>query len=166
MRKLLSAAAAACVFAVAGPATAQATTGGGPSVTFSFTQTTVTSGTSPEVRWATRDLPIGSGVFLQLWFPPTRNWVYWKTLTGAPGTGTIPAMPPGVWHFRARALQAGNIVAISAAKALSVTTASSSGGVLPLLGGIGGAVVSWLLEHLSLAGRWLLRIFGRVPVPD
>ncbi|HEX4059450.1 MAG TPA: hypothetical protein VHY58_00390 [Streptosporangiaceae bacterium] len=112
----------AAVPAVAGAATAS--TSSRPSVTFSFVNNQVSSGTQPELTYSARNLPRGSGLYLQWQYGSANAWTYLQTLPGATGTVTVPADPAGVFAYRIRALDGPDVLAVSAPRFLWVAQAS------------------------------------------
>jgi hypothetical protein len=127
--------------------TAARTTASEPAVSFSFTQPTVYSGTQPKLTYSSRNLPAGARIFLQLAYGTPAQWDFVKPLGGASGTVTLQSLPTGLYDFRAVAERGISVVAISPTRYLSVIQPpSSSCGICSILGGIGGAVVTWLLS--------------------
>jgi hypothetical protein len=118
-----------------------------PTVSFSFTQPTVNSGTQPTLTYSSGNLPAGSEIILQLAYGTPTEWDSAKTLSGSGGTATLAALPAGVYQFRLTAERGVTVAAISPARILSVVQpASSSCGVCSILGGVGGAIAAWLLS--------------------
>jgi hypothetical protein len=128
-------------------------------VTFSFTQSSVTSDTQPQFRYATRNLPKGSGIYLQAQ-DGSSAWAYVQTLHAFAGTADVPALPPGIFAFRIRILHGPAVVAISPAQRIAVTPAhgGSGCGICSILGGVGGAIANFIIDHWS----WLI---GKLPLP-
>jgi hypothetical protein len=118
-----------------------------PTVTFAFTQQAVISGVQPQLRYAGSDLPVGSRVFLELEYGTPPQWDYVEALRAAGGTVALQALPVGVYHFRLAVMHGIDVVATSASLYLSVISPSGTAcTACQLFGGIGGAVVTWILE--------------------
>jgi hypothetical protein len=115
----------------------------------------VVSGTQPQFRYSTRNLPGGSQIFLQLQYGAPPAWTYVETLNEAAGTATLPALPVGLYLFRIRVLNGVDAVATTPTQYVSVVAASSSSGctICQLFGGIGGAIVTWVLQK---AVPWII----------
>ena len=128
-----------------------------PSAAFSFVRRTVVSGTQPQFRYSTRNLPGGSQIFLQLQYGTPPAWTYVETLHNAAGTATLPALPVGLYLFRIRVLNGIDPVATTATQYLSIVAASTSSGctICQLFGGIGGAIASWVLQK---AVPWIISL--------
>jgi hypothetical protein len=153
VRKFLAvtaAAAAASMFVAAIPAAADASVAGRPAVTFSFTQESVTAGTQPQIVYSAKNLPSGSGIFLQVRYGPTLAWTYVETLSAGASTASVPAMSAGIDQYRVRALDNSRMVAVSPARFIDFapTPGSSSCTACQLFGGIGGAVVTFVLSKV------------------
>jgi hypothetical protein len=157
VRKLLPLAVAASIAVLTAPTAAQASTTAGPSATLSFAQQTVASSAKSQLRYATRNLPSGSHVDLQVEYGAVQQWTSVEILHGTAGTATLPELPAGLYRFRIRVLHGITTVAVSAGHFLTVTQASSSSGcsICALFGGIGGAVASWFLQN---AVPWLVSL--------
>jgi hypothetical protein len=124
-----------------------ATAGPKPTVSFSFTQPTVDSGNQPKLTYSSGSLPAGSKIFLQLAYGTPAQWDFVLSLNNAAGTAALQSLPTGLYDFRAVAEQGITVVAVSQARYLSVLQPSSSScAVCSVLGGVGGAVVAWLLS--------------------
>lgn len=125
-----------------------------PEVSFAFTQQAVTSGVQPQLRYAATNLPKGSQIFLQLEYGTPPQWDYVEALRAVGGTLALQALPVGLYHFRLAVLDGIDVVATSPSRYLSVTSpASSACTACQIFGGIGGAVVTWILEK---ALPWLV----------
>jgi hypothetical protein len=120
-----------------------------PAVSFSFTQPTVDSGVRPQLAYSGRNLPAGSRIILEVAYGSPARWDPVRGLNGRTGTATLPSLPSGLYHFRAVAERGVTVVAISPTRYLSVVQpASSTCGICAILGGVGGAIMTWLLRLL------------------
>jgi hypothetical protein len=137
------------------PAAAPAAT---PAASLSFPRREVVSGARPRLRYTTSNLPPGSRLFLQLRYGTPPAWTYVQTLKAPAGAVTLPGLPAGLYLFRINVLDGVTTVTTTPGRYLTVVPAAASSGcgICQFFGGIGGAVVSWLLEKVP----WLL---GKLP---
>lgn len=157
--KLLALAIAASILALAAPAAARASTAAKPLASLSFARQTIVTGTRAQLSYSTANLPQGSQIDLQVEYGALPRWTYAETFSGAAGTVALPALPAASYRFRISVLNGLDTVTTSASQILTVTPASGSSGcaICQLFGGIGGAVVSWLL------GKALPWIISKLP---
>ena len=133
--------------ASAASATPTASVAAAPTVSFSFIQQTVDSGSDSKLTYNGRNLPARSELFLELAYGTPTHWYFARPLNGTTGIATLPGLPAGLYEFRVVAEQGITVVAISPARYLSVV--QPPGCLLcSILNGIGAAILAWLLSLL------------------
>jgi hypothetical protein len=120
-----------------------------PTISFSFAQQAIDSGAHAKLTYSGRNLPARSEIFLQLAYGTPTQWYFAESLSGTAGTMTLPGLPAGLYEFRLLAEQGITVVAISPARYLSVVQPRDCGilcSILGALGGVVGAIITWLLS--------------------
>ena len=109
-----------------------------PTVQLSFSPATISTGTQPELKFASQGAPSGSILYLQ---DSADGGLQWKTVaktTATQGTAKIAALSQGAWEARLIVTDDGKNLAVSKPATLTVTaapaaTAAPSGSGIPWL---------------------------------
>jgi hypothetical protein len=128
--------------------TASAGSAPAPTISLSFAQQAIDSGTHVKLTYSGSNLPARSEIVLQLAYGTPTQWYFAESLSGTAGTTTLPGLPAGLYEFRLLAEQGITVVAISPTRYLSVVQPRDCGilcSILGALGGVVGAIITWLL---------------------